>query len=207
LFDPTDGVEVSSLSSSSNGVSRVVDEGVPPTAGGVLGSAAVRVKSLMEISSVTLSSSTWKLNSPKAISKPPVLVKTIPVKIEMGSTVAVARESMASAEARSATLGDAVSVTANPVMSTMVASRVASMSVGTAMPTMVVDAVSMSMLVFMSMLVVSEAMLMSIGGAESTAIADDEPTTLVGVERSVMVGEGAGQSIDPDPIVPTVGAN
>jgi hypothetical protein len=39
------------------------------------------------------------------------------------------------------------------------------------------------------------------------AIADDEPSTLVDVERSVMVGEGAGKPIDPDPVVPTVGAN
>jgi hypothetical protein len=39
------------------------------------------------------------------------------------------------------------------------------------------------------------------------AIADDEPSTLVGVERSVMVGEGAGKSVDPIPVVPTVGAN
>jgi hypothetical protein len=52
-----------------------------------------------------------------------------------------------------------------------------------------------------------EAMLMLIGGAESTAIADDEPSTLVGVVRSAMVGEGASESIDLDPVVPTVGAN
>jgi hypothetical protein len=72
---------------------------------------------------------------------------------------------------------------------------------------MVVDAVSTSMLVLMSKLVVGESMSMSIGGAESTAIADDEPSTLVGMERSTMVGEGAGESVDPDPVVPTVGAN
>jgi hypothetical protein len=39
------------------------------------------------------------------------------------------------------------------------------------------------------------------------AIADDEPSTLVDVERSAMVGEGAGESIDPDPVVPKVGVN
>jgi hypothetical protein len=161
----------------------------------------------MEISSATLSSSTWKLNSPKAISKPPVRAETVPVKLETGSTAAVIGESMAINEAKLAMLGDAVSETVDPVMSTMVAGRVASMTVGTAMPMMVVDAVSMSMLVLMSMLVVSESMSMSTGGAESTAIADVEPSTLVGVERSVMVGEGAGKSIDPDPVVPTVGAN
>jgi hypothetical protein len=27
------------------------------------------------------------------------------------------------------------------------------------------------------------------------------------VERLAMVGEGTGESIDPDPVVPTVGAN
>jgi hypothetical protein len=73
--------------------------------------------------------------------------------------------------------------------------------------TVVVDAVSTSMLVLMSKLVVGESMSMPIGGAESTAIADDEPSTRVGVERSAMVGEGAGESVDPDLIVPTVGAN
>jgi hypothetical protein len=39
------------------------------------------------------------------------------------------------------------------------------------------------------------------------AIADDEPSNLVCVERLAMVGEGAGESVDPDPVVPTVGAN
>jgi hypothetical protein len=38
-------------------------------------------------------------------------------------------------------------------------------------------------------------------------MADDEPSNLVGVVRLAMVGEGAGESIDPDPVVPTVGAN
>jgi hypothetical protein len=48
---------------------------------------------------------------------------------------------------------------------------------------------------------------MSNGDAESTAIADDEPSNLVGVERFMMVGEGAGESVDPDPVVPMVGVN
>jgi hypothetical protein len=39
------------------------------------------------------------------------------------------------------------------------------------------------------------------------AIADDEPSNLVGVERLAMVGEGAGKSVDLDPVIPTVGAN
>jgi hypothetical protein len=98
-----------------------------------------------------------------------------------------------------------MSTMVNPVMSTMVVGDVALMTAGTAMPMMVVGAMSMSMP--MSMLVVDEAMLMSMGGAESTTVADDEPSNLVGVVRSAMVGEGAGESVDPDPIVPTVGAN
>jgi hypothetical protein len=81
------------------------------------------------------------------------------------------------------------------------------MMVGTAMPMIVVDAVSMSMLALMSKLVVGESMSMPFSGAESTAIADDEPLTHVGVERTAMVGEGAGESVDLDPIVPMVGAN
>jgi hypothetical protein len=161
----------------------------------------------MEISSATPSPSMQKLNSPKAISKPPVLAETVPVKLEMGSTVAVAGESMASAEVKSAMLGDVVSTTVDPVMSTMVAGDIASMSVGTTLPMMVVDAVSVSMLMSMSMLVVDETMSMSIGGAESTTVADDAPSTLAGVERSAMVGEGAGESVDPDHVIPTVGAN
>jgi hypothetical protein len=36
---------------------------------------------------------------------------------------------------------------------------------------------------------------------------DDKPSNLVGVERLAMVGEGAGESVDPDPIVPTVSTN
>jgi hypothetical protein len=170
----------------------------------VLGSVVDGVESLTEISSATLSS-TRKLNSPKAISKSPVLAATAPVKLETGSTIAVARESMAGAETKSTTLGDVVSEAVDPVISTMVANGVASMTVGTAMPTMVVDAVSTSILVLMSKLAVSESM--SIDGAESTAIANDEPSTLVGVERSAMVGERAGESVDPDPVVPTVGTN
>jgi hypothetical protein len=99
---------------------------------------------------------------------------------------------MASTEVKLVMLGDTVSTTVDPVMSTMVAGDVASMTIGTAMSMMVVDAVSTSM---------------PIGGAESMAVADDEPSTLVGVERSAMVSEGADESVDPDPVIPTVGAN
>jgi hypothetical protein len=102
-------------------------------------------------------------------------------------------------------LGVAMSMTVDPVMSTMVADDVALMMAGAAMPTLVVGAVSTSMLMSMSM--VDEAMLMSMDGAESTTVADVEPSKLVGAARSAMVGEGASESVDPDPVVPTVGAN
>jgi hypothetical protein len=38
-------------------------------------------------------------------------------------------------------------------------------------------------------------------------MADDEPSNLVEAVRLAMVDEGAGKSIDLDPVVPTVGAN
>jgi hypothetical protein len=83
--------------------------------------------------------------------------------------------------------------------------------VGAVMPMMVGDAVSISM----SM--VDDAMSMSMtGDAESTTVAGDEPSILVDAGelmeaidagRSMVVGEGAGKSVDPDPVVPMVGAN
>jgi hypothetical protein len=66
-FDPTDGVDVSSLGSSSDGAGDVVVEVLPPIAVGVLGSVMGGVDSPMEISSVAPLLSTWKLNSSKAI--------------------------------------------------------------------------------------------------------------------------------------------
>jgi hypothetical protein len=141
------------------------------------------------------------LNSPKAISKPPDLAEIAPVKLETGSMVVAAGELKLRAGVRSAMLGIAMSMTVDPVMSTMVADDVALMTADAAVPTMVVGAVSTSM----SM--VDEAMLMSMDGAELMAVADVEPSKLVGVARLVMVGEGASESVDPDPVVPTVGAN
>jgi hypothetical protein len=38
-------------------------------------------------------------------------------------------------------------------------------------------------------------------------MADVEPSNLVDVVRLSMVVEGAGESVDLDPVVPTVGAN
>jgi hypothetical protein len=166
----------------------------------VLGSAAGGVESLTEISSATLSLSTRKLKSPKAISKPLVLAETAPAGLEAGSMEVAAG-------VRSVMLGDAVSMMVDLATSTSVSGGVVSMTVDTAMPTLMVDAVLASMLVLTSKLVVGKSMSMPIGGAESMAIADDEPSTLVEVERLAMVGEGAGESINPDPVVPTVGAN
>jgi hypothetical protein len=51
------------------------------------------------------------------------------------------------------------------------------------------------------------SMSMAVGDAGSTTVVDDEPSILADASGLVMVGEGAGESIDPDPIVPTVGAN
>jgi hypothetical protein len=87
------------------------------------------------------------------------------------------------------------------------------MMVGEAVLTIVGDEVS----VLMSMAddAMSRSMSMT-GDAESMAVAGDEPSILVNagelVEtvdagRSMVVGEGADESVDPDPIVPMVGAN
>jgi hypothetical protein len=123
-FDLTDGVEVSSLGSSFGGISGVVVKGLPPIASGALGSATGGIDSLMEISSAAPLSSRWKLNNPKAILKPPVLAKADPVKLEMGSAVVVAGESMANTGVDSMTVGDAVLMLVNAVASTMVGDAV-----------------------------------------------------------------------------------
>jgi hypothetical protein len=65
----------------------------------------------------------------------------------------------------------------------------------------------MSILTLVSRLMVSELVSMSNSDAESTTMADDEPSNLVDAVRLAMVGEGAGESVDPDPVVPTVDAN
>jgi hypothetical protein len=67
----------------------------------------------MEISSATPSLSTWKLNSLKAVLKPPVIAETAPAVPEVGSM-------MIAVGVRSAALGDAVSMMVDPVMSTSV---------------------------------------------------------------------------------------
>jgi hypothetical protein len=173
-------------------------EGLPSITGDALGAAAGGVELLMEISSATPSLSTWKLNSPKAMSKPPVTAETAPAVPEVGSM-------MIAAGVRSAALGDAMSMMIDPTMSTSVSDGLVSMKAGTAMPTAVLMAESMSILLLVSKLMVSGSM--SNGDAKSTAMADDEPSNLVDAVRLVAVDEGAGESVDPDPIVPTVGAN
>jgi hypothetical protein len=45
-----------------------------------------------------------------------------------------------------------------------------------------------------------------IGNAVSMMVGEAE-STMIGDAVSMMVGEGAGESVDPDPIVPTVGTN
>jgi hypothetical protein len=85
-FDPIDGVEIFSLDPSSDGASGMVIEGLPSITGDVLGAATGGVESLTEISLATLSLSTWKLNSPKAMSKPPVTAETAPAVPEVGDT-------------------------------------------------------------------------------------------------------------------------
>jgi hypothetical protein len=161
------------------------------------------VDSLMEITSAVPSLSTQKLNNSKAISKHPVLAETVPVTLETGSTVVVAEESTANTGVYSTMLGDAVSTMADTMTSTMAVGKVELMVVGTSMPMMVGDVVSLSM----SMADEAMSMSMVVGDAESTAVVGDEPSTLVDVNRSAMVSEGAGESVDPDPIIPTVGAN
>jgi hypothetical protein len=59
----------------------------------------------------------------------------------------------------------------------------------------------------MSMADDAVSMSMAVGDAESMAVVGDEPSILVDASRLVKVGEGAGESLDPDPVVPTVGAN
>jgi hypothetical protein len=167
----------------------MVVEGLPSIVGGMLGATAGGVESLTEISSATPSSFTWKLNSPKAMSKPPVAAETAPAVLEVGSM-------MIAAGVRSAALGDAVSMTADLAMSTSVSGEVVLTMVGIAMPTAMSMADSMSILAWVSS-----------GEAESMAMVDVGPSNLGDAVMLSMVGEGAGESVDPDPVIPTVGTN
>jgi hypothetical protein len=168
----------------------------------------------MEINSAAPASSTWKLNKPKVISKPPIFVEVDPVEHEMGSSIATAGVLMATIGSESTMVGEAVSTTVGEAVSTMVGEAVSTM-IGEAVSMMVGEAVSMMIGEAVSMMV-GEAVSMSMGNAESMAGAGDEPATvgdtdelmeIVDAGESAMVGEGAGESIDPDPVIPTVGAN
>jgi hypothetical protein len=64
------------------------------------------------------------------------------------------------------------------------------------------ELVSISSLTWTSM-----AESMSSGDIESTVMADAGPPNHVDAMRLSMMGEGGSESIDPDPVVPTVGAN
>jgi hypothetical protein len=91
------------------------------------------------------------------------------------------------------------------------------MMVGEAMlMSMVGEAVSTIVGKVMSMSMVGEAVSMSMVDAKPMVVAGDEPTMLgdadelmetIDAGESIMIGKGAGESVDLDPIVPTVGAN
>jgi hypothetical protein len=75
---------------------------------------------------------------------------------------------------------------------------------------MLVDAVVSSMSMAddaLSMSMADDALSMAIGDAELMAIAGDEPSVPVNVVRLAMVGKGAGEFVDPDPVILTIGAN
>jgi hypothetical protein len=132
---------------------------------GTAGSAAGVAESVMAINSTMPVSSTWKLNEPKAILKPPIFVEADPVERGMGSTIAAIGVLMAIGGAESMIVGGAASMMVGEAVSTTVGKAVSTM-VGKAVSTMVGEAVSM---------MVGGAVLTMVGGAEST-IVGDEPT-------------------------------
>jgi hypothetical protein len=148
-------------------------------------------ESLMDISSIALSLSTRKLNNPKAISKPLVLTEVGLVEPETDSMIAVAAGLTTSPEAI---------VGSTPLM----------LSMGEALLMMVSMAYgTLSMAVSMAVLMADVALLMAVSmavlmadGALSMAVSMAD-----GALSMAMVGEGASESVDPDPVVPTVGAN
>jgi hypothetical protein len=100
---------------------------------------------------------------------------------------------MIAARVRSAVLGDAVSMTVDPAMSTSGSDGLVSMMAGTTMPMTVSMVVSMSILALVSM-TVGIVMPMTVSMVVSMSIL-------------ALVGEGSDESVDPDPVVPTDGAN
>jgi hypothetical protein len=115
----------------------------------------------MDINSIALSLSTRKLNSPKTISKPPVLAEVGFVEPQTDPMTAVTAGSTTSPEAI---------VGSTP-----------------------------------SMLLMGEALLMMV--SMMVSMADGSLSMVDGALSMAMVGEGADESVDPDPVIPTVGAN
>jgi hypothetical protein len=112
LFDPSDGVDDSSIGSAFADAGSDVDEGVFLTiscvtlVNGTIGSAAGVAGLMMEINSAAPASSTWKWNNPKVISKPLILVEVDPIEHEMGSSIATAGVSTATIGAESTMVGE-----------------------------------------------------------------------------------------------------
>jgi hypothetical protein len=186
-FDLTDGVKIFSLGSSSDGASSTVVEGLPSTAGGVLASAAGGAESLMEISSMAPSLSMQKLNSPKAMSKPLVLVEAGPVELGTGPMLAIAVRSMSSLEAIVGLMPSMLTVGEAP---SMMVSMMVSMTDTTGSMT-VLMAVSMadgalSMAVLMAVSMADGALSMAV----STAVLVTVLMT-IGALSMAVVGEGA----------------
>jgi hypothetical protein len=161
----------------------MVVEGLPSITGGVFVSTVGGAESLMEISSIAPPWSTRKLNSPKAMSKPLVLAEVGPVELGTGPMMAVAARSMTSPEAIVGSMPSMLTVGKAPSM----------------MVSMMDDALSMA--VSMADGALSMAVSMTIG-VLSMAV-----SMMIGALSMAVVGEGAGKSVDPDPVVPTVSTN
>jgi hypothetical protein len=138
----------------------------------------------MEISSIAPSLSTRKLNSPKAMSKPPVLAEADPVEPGTGPMVAVAARSMSSPE-----------VIVGLMLSMLTVGEAPSMMVSMTNNALLMADGALSMAVLM-------AVLMAVSMTVSMAV-----SMTIGALLMAAVGGGAGESVDPDLVIPTVGAN
>jgi hypothetical protein len=106
---------------------------------------------------------------------------------------------------RLAMLCEALSMTADSTTSTSGSVGLVLTTAGAAMPAMV----SMSILALVSTLIgaaMSTMVSMSILALVSTLIGT-AMLTMVSMSILAVVGDGAGESVDPDPVVPMVGAN
>jgi hypothetical protein len=152
----------------------------------------------MEISSIAPSLSMQKLNNPKAMSKPLVLAKVGLVEPGTGLMMVVAARSTTSPEAIIGSTPSMLTVGKAPLM----------------MVSMMDDALSMAVSMAMSMAIDVLSMAVSmVDGALSMAVSMADGTLSMAVSMAdgallmAVVGEGASESVDPDPVVPTVGAN